>query len=84
MIDFISATNGKIEMFSNGHKIADAETAKTIVYHLQENGYNGEVMASSSMDFASEEGFEADDSATNLWEAGVKMFWAADQSIKVN
>lgn len=82
MIDFINAKNGKIELFSNSQKIADAETAKTIRYYLQENGYNGEVMASSSMDFATEEGFDSDDAAIKLWEAGVTMFWAADKSVK--
>tara|TARA_R110001592_G_scaffold236760_1_gene495350 strand:- start:4010 stop:4258 length:249 start_codon:yes stop_codon:yes gene_type:complete len=78
MIDFINANNGNIEMFSNGNKIADAKTAKTISNCLIKNGYNGEVMASSSMDFATEEGFDSDDGALNLWNTGVMMFLAAE------
>ena len=76
MIDFITANNGQIEMFSNGSSVAKAATSKSIAYFLQQNGFDGEVMASSSMDFASEEGFDSDDSALNLWEQGVKRFWA--------
>jgi len=78
MIDFINAKNGKIEMFSNGQKIADAKTAKTISNCLIKNGYNGDVMASSSINFATEEGFDHDDGALNLWNTGVTMFLAAE------
>ena len=74
MIDYISAYNGAIEMFANDQLVATAQTAKTIGYYLQENGYDGEVYASSSIDFASEYGFENDEDALNLWNAGVKMF----------
>ena len=81
MIDFITANNGQIEMFSNNSSVAKAATAKSIAYFLQENGFDGSVMASSSMDFASEEGFDSDDDAKILWEQGVKRFQSADATI---
>ena len=80
MIDFITANNGQIEMFSNNSSVAKAATATSIAYFLQENGFDGSVMASSSMDFASEEGFDSDDDAKILWEQGVYRFFAAERT----
>jgi len=39
MIDFISANNGKIEMYNDGNFVATAETAKTIAYVLEMYGF---------------------------------------------
>jgi len=80
MIDFISANNGKIEMFNNGDFVATAETAKTIAYVLEMYGYDGSVATSSSIDFASEYGFENDEDAEVLWDEGVKRFYMTNEA----
>ena len=74
MIDFISADNAMIQMFDGDNMVAEASTAKSICYFIQEYGTAESVFASSSVDFASEYGFENDDAAIELWEAGVKKF----------
>jgi hypothetical protein len=74
MIDFISADNAMIQMFDGDNMVAEASTAKSICYFIQEYGLAESVFASSSVDFASEYGFEDDDAAIELWEAGVKKF----------
>ena len=74
MINYIACDNGAIEMFADDVLVAVAETAKSIAYYIQENGLSDNVYASSSIDFASEYGFENDEDAIALWEEGVKMF----------
>lgn len=74
MINFISADNGAIEMFEGDNCVAVASTAKSIAYFIEEFGLADNCYASSSVDYASEYGFENDEDAINLWEAGVKMF----------
>lgn len=74
MIDFISADNAMIQMFVGDHMVAEASTAKSICYFIQEYGLAESVFASSSVDFASEYGFESDDAAMDLWLAGLKKF----------
>ena len=74
MIDFISADNAMIQMFVGDHMVAEASTAKSICYFLQEYGVAESVFASSSIDFASEYGFETDDAAMDLWLEGLKQF----------
>ena len=74
MIDFISADNGMIQMFEGDYMVAEASTAKSICYFIQEYGLADDVFASSSIDFASEYGFEADDYAIELWNHGLKMY----------
>lgn len=74
MIDFISANNAMIQMFDGDQMVAEASTAKSICYFIQEYGLAESVFASSSIDFASEYGFETDDAAFDLWLAGVKKF----------
>ena len=57
MIDFINADNGMIQMFDGNNMVAEANTAKSICYFIQEFGLADNVFGSSSMDFASEYGF---------------------------
>lgn len=78
MIDYIAADNGKIEMYNNGDIVAGVETAKGICYVLQMYGFDGCVATSSSIDFASEYGFENDEDAALLWEEGVKRFYMVE------
>ena len=73
MIDYISANNGNIQMFDGNDMVAEASTAKSICYFIQEFGLADNVFGSSSIDFASEYGFEADDYASELWNHGLKM-----------
>lgn len=75
MIDYITAKNGKIEMYNDGGFVAQAETAKTICYVLQMYGFDGCVGTSSSIDFADEYGFDHYDDAKILWEEGVKRYF---------
>ena len=77
MIDYIACENGAIEMFEGDNLVAVAETAKSIAYFMQEFGVASSVYTSSSIDFASEYGFENDEDAIDLWEAGLKMFQMA-------
>ena len=74
MIDFISADNATIQLFDGDNMVAAVKTAKSICYFLQEYGVAESVFASSSIDFASEYGFETDDAAMDLWLEGFKKF----------
>ncbi len=74
MIDFISADNATIQLFDGDNMVAAVKTAKSICYFLQEYGVAESVFASSSIDFASEYGFETDDEAMDLWLEGFKKF----------
>ena len=74
-IRFIAAHNGGIQMFSNpGELVAWAKTPEMIAYALRTKGADEIIMGSSSMDFASEEGFDNDEDATILWDKGHTMY----------
>ena len=74
-IRFISAHNGGIQMYSNpGELVAWAKTPEMIAYALRTKGADDIIMGSSSMDFASEEGFDLDEDATILWDEGYDMY----------
>ena len=75
MIDFISADNAMIQMFDGDNMVAEASTAKSICYFIQEYGIAESVFASSSVDFASEYGFETDEAANELWELGLSRYY---------
>ena len=71
---FIAANNGGIEVFKGvGNKIGFAKTAKMLAYILDTHKIYGEVMTSSSMDFADEYGFDHYDGAKNLWNEAVEL-----------
>jgi hypothetical protein len=74
-IRFISAHNGGIQMYSNpGEQVAWAKTSEMIAYALRTKGADDIIMGSSTMDFASEEGFKNDEDATILWDEGYNMY----------
>ena len=74
-IRFIAAHKGGIQMFSNpGELVAWAKTPEMIAYALRTKGADEIIMGSSSMDFASEEGFKNDEDATILWDKGHTMY----------
>tara|TARA_R100001015_G_C4548121_1_gene110622 strand:- start:295 stop:639 length:345 start_codon:yes stop_codon:yes gene_type:complete len=74
-IRFIAAHKGGVQMFSNpGELVAWAKTPEMIAYALRTKGADEIIMGSSSMDFASEEGFKNDEDATILWDKGHIMY----------
>ena len=75
---FIGANNGGLEIFLGaGNLVAgNIQTAKTFKYVMDTYGIdidNDTIYTTSSMDFASEEGFENDDDARTLMEEGFKL-----------
>ena len=73
MIDFIDAHNGGIKMFAGDNLKGWAKTATGIAYTLKTCGIAESVYGSSSMDFASEEGFETDDGAMLLLKRALEL-----------
>ena len=74
-IDFISAHNGGIKMFAGSFNLKGwGKTAESIAYTLKTVGLADCVMGSSSMDFASEEGFENDGDALALWDDAIGIY----------
>jgi hypothetical protein len=75
---FIGANNGGLEIFLGaGNLVAgNIQTAKTFKYVMDTYGIdidNDTIYTTSSMDFATEEGFENDDDARTLMEEGFKL-----------
>ena len=71
---FIDAENGGISVYIGvGNKVGFAKTAKMLAYILDTKKIFGEVMFTSSMDFASENGFATDDGAKELFNNAVEM-----------
>ena len=66
-IDFISADNGKLELHM-GDKIKSSADPIILADIMSKHGFDDTVMASSSMDFASEYGFKTDDGAKILYK----------------
>jgi hypothetical protein len=73
MIDFITAKNSGIEMYSEMGVVGFAKTAKAIAYIAETKGLASTVYTSSSMDFADEEGFNTADGALTLWNEAMKI-----------
>ena len=73
---FIDAENGGIAVYVGvGNKVGFAKTAKMLAYILDTHKIFGEVMFTSSMDFADEEGFDTWDGARVFWQEGIEMRW---------
>lgn len=74
-IDYISAENGGIKMYAGvGNVKGWMKTASGIAYVLATVGLADTVMGSSTMDFASEEGFENDGDAMELWNDAIALY----------
>ena len=74
-IDYIAAENGGIKMFAGGFNLKGwGKTAEGIAYTLKTVGLADCVMGSSSMDFASEYGFDNDGDAMKLWDAAIEIY----------
>jgi len=74
MIDFITAKDSGIQMFSEEGIVGFAKTAKAIAYIIQTKGLADTVYGSSSMDFADEEGFATQNGANELWNEAVEIY----------
>ena len=72
-IDFITAAGGGIRMYAGNNLKGWGGTAKGIAYTLRTVGLADCVMASSSMDFASEDGFETNDGAMLLYKRALEL-----------
>jgi hypothetical protein len=67
-IDFLSAVNGGLELSNSGRStVFWSKSVSDIVEFVREVGLADHVYASSTMDFASEEGFADDDGANEMW-----------------
>ena len=71
---FIDAQNGGIGVFIGaGNQVGFAKTPKMLAYILDTKKIFGEVMFTSSMDFASENGFASVEGAKELFNIAVEM-----------
>jgi len=77
MIDFINAEDGNVEFFAHHTLIGRADNAEDLADILINNDVAATVYGSSSMDFASEYGFDCDEGASQLLDAGVAIWRAA-------
>lgn len=77
LIDYVSANNGGIQFYGAAGdaiwcEVGYGKTAAECQEIISENGLSNEVMASSSMDFASEYGFANDDDARTMYFEAIK------------
>ena len=79
MINYVVAKNGGIKMFAgvgnvnSGNLKGWSNTAEGVAYTLNTCGIAESMSSSSSMDFASEEGFETDDGAMLLLKRALEL-----------
>ena len=71
-IDFVSARDGKLELHM-GDKIKSSADPIILADIMSKHGFDDTVMASSSMDFASEYGFKTDDGAKKLYQNAMAL-----------
>ena len=75
-INFVSADDGKLELsyYEMGvRKTKASENPIILAEVMKKHGFEDTVMASSSMDFASEYGFKTDDGAKILYKNAVGL-----------
>jgi hypothetical protein len=75
-INFIAARDGKLELsyYEMGvRKTKASENPIILAEIMKKHGFDDNVMASSSMDFASENGFRTDDGAKNLYQNALNL-----------
>ena len=72
-VDFVSAHNGGIQMYSDSGLVGWGDTAESVAYVLNTKGISSTVMGSSTMDFASEEGFATNGGAHILWAQALEL-----------
>ena len=75
-IDFVSAEDGKVflSFYENGiRKEKGSENPIILADIMKKHGFEDTVMASSSMDYASEDGFKTDDGAKKLYQNAINL-----------
>tara|TARA_Y100000996_G_C22240555_1_gene527519 strand:- start:88 stop:324 length:237 start_codon:yes stop_codon:yes gene_type:complete len=71
---FIDAQDGGIGVYIGaGNKVGFAKTPKMLAYILDTKKVFGEVMFTSSMDFATDYGFATDDGAKTFFNNAIEM-----------
>ena len=71
-IDFVSARDGKLELHV-GDKVKSSANPIILADIMSKYGFDDVVMASSSMDYASEDGFRTDDGAKKLYQNAINL-----------
>jgi len=81
-IEFISAKDGMVELYTQGPKgpsggfdlLAASDNPRVLADAMACAGLAERVMGSSSMDFATEEGFSRNAGALDLWDEAVGIY----------
>ena len=78
-INFVTAKNGKIELMSDKTVVVSSVDVEELTNTMYDHGLADSVYHSSSMDFASEDGFENDGDAWFIFDDAVKVYnWVAN------
>ncbi len=78
-INFVTARNGKIELMSDKTVVVSSVDVEELTNVMYDHGLADSVYHSSSMDFASEDGFENDGDAWVIFDEALKMYnWVAN------
>ena len=78
-INFVTARNGKIELMSDKTVVVSSVDVEELTNVMYDHGLADSVYHSSSMDFASEDGFEIDGDAWVIFDEALKMYnWVAN------
>ena len=78
-INFVTARNGKIELMSDKTVVVSSVDVEELTNVMYDHGLADSVYNSSSMDFASEDGFENDGDAWVIFDEALKMYnWVAN------
>ena len=86
LIDYVSANNGGLQFFGEAGdaiwcEVGYGKTAAECQEIISENGLSDQVMASSSMDFASEYGFKTNRDAMDMWLDIVREYNAIENKV---
>mgnify|MGYP001480533580 CR=1 FL=1 len=73
MINYVDAQDGGIKMFYGEDDFVFGTTPEQLAKHIKEIGLADTLMGGSSMDFASEEGFDTDDGAQLLLKRAFEL-----------
>ena len=73
MINYVDAVNGGIEMTTKKGETLWSDTVEGVAKAMYDYGIAKTMMGSSSMDFASEEGFETDEGAMLLLQRALEL-----------
>jgi hypothetical protein len=73
-IDFLTVANGGIRMYADGIRVGWGTTAKEIAEVIETAGLSETIYASSSMEFATEDGFKTNDGAWVLWNKAKDLY----------